>query len=273
MGSLLVIAGAPADVGTHVVIEDEIVVGRMTTGLQLRDGQTSRQHCTVWLDKDAEQYVVRDLGSTNGTQLNGEPLEGESSIESGDKISLGQTLLKFTFVDQTEALYLRRMQQLAGTDPLTGLHAKHRFDSMFVEALRMCRASQTPLTALMMDMDGLKAINDRHGHRTGAHTIAEVGQLLGRILADRGEACRFGGDEFCAYLPGTGLEEAAQIEEEFRRAVQSGRFEFEGVVVQATISIGLAQFGDTFSNVDQIVAAADKALYRAKDKGRNCVSE
>ncbi|MDH3745193.1 MAG: GGDEF domain-containing protein [Acidobacteriota bacterium] len=273
MGSVLVIAGVPADVGTHVVIEDQVVVGRMTTGLQLRDGQTSRQHCSVLFDKDADRYVVRDLGSTNGTQLNGERLEGERSIEVGDKILLGQTLLKFTLVDETEALYLRRMERLAGTDPLTGLHAKHRFDSMLVEALRMCRADRKPLTTLMMDMDGLKAINDRHGHRMGAHTIAEVGLLLGRTLAGRGEACRFGGDEFCAYLPRTAVEDATQIAEEFRRAVQSANFEFEGVVVQATISIGVAESSDTVSNLDKLVAAADKALYRAKEKGRNCVSQ
>lgn len=273
MGSVLVIAGAPADVGTHVVVEDEVVVGRMTTGLLLRDGQTSRQHCSVLFDKDADRYVVRDLNSTNGTQLNGERLDGERSIEAGDKIFLGQTLLKFTLVDETEAGYLQRMERLAGTDPLTGLHAKHRFDSMLTEALRICRATCEPFSAMMMDMDGLKAINDRHGHRMGAHTIAEVGQLLGRVLVGRGEACRFGGDEFCVYLPGMGVEDATPIAEEFRRAVQSAHFELEGALAQATISIGIAESGDTVSNLDKLVAAADKALYRAKEKGRNCVSE
>jgi diguanylate cyclase (GGDEF)-like protein len=144
---------------------------------------------------------------------------------------------------------------------------------MLVEALRICRASRKPLSALMMDMDGLKAINDRHGHRMGAHTISEVGQLLGRTLVDRGEACRFGGDEFCAYLPGADLADAARVAEGFRRAVQSAHFELEGMVVQATISIGVAEASDTVSNLDKLVAAADKALYRAKENGRNCVSE
>ncbi len=273
MGSLLVIAGAPADVGTHVVIEDEVVVGRMTTGLQLRDGQTSRRHCSVLFDRDGDRYLVRDLGSTNGTRLDGERLKGERPLEAGAKIFLGQTVLKFTLVDETEARYLRRMERLAGTDPLTGLHAKHRFDSMLAESLRMCRAARTPLAALMMDMDGLKAINDRHGHRMGAHTIAEVGQLLGRVLSGSGEACRFGGDEFCAFLPGAGVADAARIAEQFRRAVEAACFELEGTVVKATISIGVAEAGEAAANLDQLVAAADKALYRAKEKGRNCVSE
>ncbi len=93
------------------------------------------------------------------------------------------------------------------------------------------------------------------------------------LLEGRGEACRFGGDEFCAYLPDAGVEDATRIAEEFRRAVQSARFELEGIAVQATISIGVAESGDTVSNLDKLVAAADKALYRAKEKGRNRVSE
>ena len=72
-------------------------------------------------------------------------------------------------------------------------------------------------------------------------------------------------------MPNKGIEDATRIAEEFRRAVQSTHFELEGSVVQATISIGVAESGDTVSNLDQLVAAADEALYRAKEQGRNCV--
>jgi diguanylate cyclase (GGDEF)-like protein len=270
-GSLIVIAGAPADVGTHVLVGDEVVIGRVGEGLQLRDGRTSRRHVRVWCSDGA--YQVEDMGSTNGTALNGRRLEAPTPLHDGDKIYLGSTVLKFTLVDETEAAYLARMARLAGTDPLTGLHAKHRFDSMLDEALRIARSTGTPLVVRMMDMDGLKRINDAHGHQHGAHTIATVGARIGALLGGRGEACRFGGDEFCAYLPGVDLQAALELADELRRIVEGGEYELEGVVVRATISIGVAAASPDRPSREMLVAAADRALYRAKGKGRNCVSD
>lgn len=270
-GSLLVIAGAPADVGTHVLVDDEVIIGRLTTGLQLRDGRTSRQHAAVRHLSD-QVYLLRDMGSTNGTRLNGGRFDTEMQLEDGDRIHLGQTVVKFTLVDETEAKYLRRMERLAGTDPLTGLHAKHRFDSMLGDALRVCRATRTPLSALMMDMDGLKAVNDVHGHRMGAHTIGQVGHMIGALLVGRGEACRFGGDEFCAYLPGSGLDAACAVAEQIRAAVADAEFTLDGVTIAVTMSIGVAEAVAEIRTLDGLIGSADQALYRAKRAGRDRVS-
>ncbi|MBX2802749.1 MAG: GGDEF domain-containing protein [Myxococcales bacterium] len=267
-GSVVVIAGTAADVGHHVMVEDALVVGRVGAGLILRDGRISRRHARIFRDLDG--WFVEDLGSTNGTSLNGRPLTEPAPLETGDKVYLGGTIVKFTLVDETEAAYLERMARLAGTDPLTGLHAKHRFDAMLDDALRTATVTDTSLAVLMMDMDGLKRINDAHGHRMGAHTIGVVGRLIGAVLQGAGEACRFGGDEFCAYVVGD-LPAALGLAERIRQEVADRPYVLDEAQVRATISIGVTQ-REAAASRTALVAAADRALYRAKANGRNVVS-
>lgn len=279
-GSLLVIAGDPADVGTHVLVDRTICVGRDPQldnsntesakehgSLQLRDARTSRNHFSV-IPRN-ERYYLSDLGSTNGTRLERERIEGEVLLADGDQITIGQTLIKFTLVDDTEAAYLLRMERLAGTDELTGLLAKHRFDSLLADSVRNAHAQPTALSVLMMDLDGLKSLNDRHGHHMGAHTIGEVGKIIGDIVSGRGEACRFGGDEFCAFFPGLVLDRAMRIAERIRRRVEESTFVHNDCMVKLTISIGVAILKDGITNGEALLEKADQALYRAKAAGRN----
>jgi diguanylate cyclase (GGDEF)-like protein len=267
--SLVVIAGAPADIGTHVLVQREVVIGRVGAGLVLRDGRISRRHARVW--EDDQSWWVEDLGSTNGTTLEGRPLVQRAPIGDGARVCLGATIVKFSLVDQTEADYLDQMAKLAGTDPLTGLHATHRFDHLLAEAVRAAEATRSSLAVLMMDLDGLKPINDRHGHRYGAHTIASVGEALGVAITGRGEACRFGGDEFCVFMPMADEERAQSFAESFRQQVQSLQIHLDGVSVQVTISIGLA-VRHAPDDPSALMVAADEALYRAKAAGRNRVA-
>jgi diguanylate cyclase (GGDEF)-like protein len=271
VGSLLVIDGTPADLGHHASVDAEVVIGRESGGLSLRDRKCSRRHAAV--ARRGDLYVVRDVGSTNGTFLNGVTLAGEQPLRDGDRIVIGQTVIKFTIVDDAEVGYLRQVEQLVLTDDLTGLMAKHRFDSALADALENAVAAGQPLSALMMDMDGLKAINDRHGHQVGAFTIGRVGVLIGRILAGRGEACRFGGDEFSAFVPRAGLRAAMEVGERIRREVEAAEVVYGPVTVKARISIGVAERPPEVTDVDRLLALADLALYRAKAKGRNTVSD
>ncbi|MEQ1503304.1 MAG: GGDEF domain-containing protein [Myxococcota bacterium] len=268
-GSLVVIAGAAADIGTHVLVGHEVVIGRVASGLTLRDARISRQHARVW--REDQVWWVEDLGSTNGSAHNDRPLTSRVPIADGDKIHLGSTVVKFALIDDTEAAYLEQMARLAGTDPLTGLHATHRFDNLLEEAARAARATRTPLAVLMMDLDGVKAINDRHGHRFGAHTIACVGTSLLGVVGSEGEVCRFGGDEFCAYLPGATDDAAWAVGERIRQQVEAWRAELDGIELRVTISVGIAVRVAPASPAE-LTAAADEALYRAKAAGKNRVS-
>jgi len=267
-GSLLVIEGAAADLGTHQVVGASLVFGRELDDFTLRDPEISRRHAEVVVDSGV--HFLTDLDSTNGTLLNGSPLAERKLLRHGDTIRMGRTLIKFT---PAEAAVLEQMAALAGTDPLTGLMAKHRFDATLTECFEETRRAGNPLAVLMMDMDGLKAINTAHGHPMGAFTISEVGKLIGRMVGLHGEACRFGGDEFSALLPGSSLAGGIRVAERIRQAVEEARFTHEGVSVNPTISIGVAETDSSTASVRALVTAADRALYRAKDKGKNVVSD
>jgi diguanylate cyclase (GGDEF)-like protein len=139
-------------------------------------------------------------------------------------------------------------------------------------ALEAAKRGSDSLAILMMDMDGVKRINDTHGHLFGAHAIGETGRLIKRELGEKGRACRFGGDEFSAFLPGHDLDEALAIAERIRVAVQNGGIVKDGVALVPTISIGLASYPESGETLLELITRADEALYRAKRRGRNFVS-
>ena len=175
-------------------------------------------------------------------------------------------------VDEMDVDFHSEVATLVSTDPLTGLPSKRRFDQAFEFALEDAKRNSTPLTMLMMDMDGVKQINDTHGHLFGAHVIGETGRLIAKMIGSKGQACRFGGDEFSAFLPHHDSKAAHELAEQIRVAVEQAGFEKEDIPLFPTISIGLACFDQNGSTVLKLVDNADKALYRAKEQGKNRVA-
>lgn len=258
----------------YLINEDSLVMGRSELAASLviqGDREISSKHARI--ERIDDSYRLADLGSLNGTMLNGRPLGEDQALSDGDKILLGSTVLKFTFQDVIEEDFHVRVQQMMNIDELTGLIVKRGFDQQLDWALQSGSGKLAPLSVLMMDMDGLKAINDSHGHQVGAGTIARVGRLVGEIVNPRGCATRFGGDEFTAFLSSCSRAEGLDVAEQIRAAVEEGAFEINGVPVQPTISIGLSSCPRDGSTAAELVRAADAALYRAKAAGRNCVSE
>jgi len=270
--ALIVIQGNEADLGTHCVLDRPVTVGRdPDVEMPLRDVSISRRHALI--EKDAEgRYIVSDLGSTNGTRVNGEPLTGPRALDEGDKIILGATVLRFTRGDEADARFREKLAHVISTDYLTGLLAKRRYDAEYHLALVTARHTLRPLAVLMMDMDGLKGINDTYGHHMGSFAIAETGRIVGEVLGLEGQASRYGGDEFAAYLPGYSKLAGVEMAERVRIAILTHRFEKEGVLLRPTISIGVAAYPDDSDDAEELQKKADQALYRAKAAGRNCVS-
>src|SRR6185436_8025336 len=109
-GSLVVVQGAEADLGMHVVCDRPIVMGRdPEVELPLRDGSASRRHCQVERDDANGSYILRDLGSTNGTHVNGKRVDGTWQLSEGDKIFLGSSIVKFTFTDELDVEYMAKV--------------------------------------------------------------------------------------------------------------------------------------------------------------------
>src|SRR5262249_29026756 len=157
---LLVVQGAEVDLGTQVPCDEPVTIGRdADIELPLRDGSISRRHCRVERGADGS-YVLADLGSTNGTRLNGSRVQAPTPLSDGDKIYLGATIVKFGYADELDAQYHARLETMAATDALTGLLSSRKFDAAFAHAVADARETGAPLAVLVMDMDGLKQIND-----------------------------------------------------------------------------------------------------------------
>ncbi len=123
-----------------------------------------------------------------------------------------------------------------------------------------------------MDLDGLKQINDTYGHLMGSHAISESGKIIESVVRKKGVACRYGGDEFIAFVRNTTLSKAESVGETIREKIAKHTFELDENSVSPTISIGVAELTDEVQRPAELVKIADDALYRAKKAGRNTVS-
>ena len=261
-----------ADIGVHAFIDGRTVIGRHPScTFPLRDFKVSGQHATITPNGDGE-FVLEDLRSTNGTKINGQSLSRPRVLQDGEKIFVGETVIRFSLADEFDIDFHSEVASLVGIDPLTDLPSKRRFDDELEFELQTAIRSNRSLAVLMMDMDGVKQINDTHGHIFGAYAIGQTGRTIASVLRSNGRACRFGGDEFSAFLPGQGLESAGNVAEQIRQAVESAGLEMNGIPLRPTISIGVACYPDTAGDLQTLITTADSALYRAKALGKNCVA-
>jgi diguanylate cyclase (GGDEF)-like protein len=271
---LIVLRGA--QIGRRYLLNEQaMIVGRregQASVVIAGDAAISAAHCRIEHDPIGDAYALVDLGSTNGTRLNGQPVRRRKRLRDGDKVLLGQTILKFTFHDVIDAEFHHEVDRMMNIDELTGLVVLRVFEDRFRRTLAACAAAGRSLAVLMMDMDGLKKINDAHGHHVGAQTIAQVGRLLGRLLAPDGLVTRFGGDEFTAFAPDRNRDAAVELAETIRGTLKAKPIDCGGVIVQPTISIGVASFPEDGAGAEKLTRCADEALYRAKAAGRDVVS-
>ncbi len=167
--------------------------------------------------------------------------------------------------------YQRRLEQMATTDKLTGAANRHVFQILFSQVVGNARRRNESVALLCLDLDGFKAINDRYGHQAGDDVLRQFTEVVDRIVRESDTLCRWGGDEFLVLMPGCNATEAARVAEKIRQAVDERRFTFAGEAVELTISIGLTEVAME-DGMNAALARADKALYRAKEAGRNRVA-
>ncbi len=271
--SLLVVKGTAADLGRHVPCEEAVTIGRdPNVELPLHDGSISREHCRVEPDPRLGGCVLVDLGSTNGTSLNRSRVRKPVALEAGDKIFLGVSVIKFAYVDAIELDYHARLEDMAATDPVTGLTSRQRYEALFDVASQEAADASRPLAVMVMDVDNLKPINDTYGHEMGAFVIAETAHIIRAHIENRGVLSRFGGDEIVGCFPEMGKDAAARLAESVRATVEDSILTREGIEIRPTISIGVAAYPDDASDPRSLFEVADSALYRAKRLGKNRVA-
>ncbi|MCB9855806.1 MAG: response regulator [Phycisphaerales bacterium] len=159
----------------------------------------------------------------------------------------------------------------ARTDELTGVLARREVLLRLDELCAESRRYGSQFSCVMLDIDHFKAFNDTHGHAAGDAVLKSVAHVIKGSLRQSDHFGRVGGEEFVILCPSTPLASAASCAEKVRLAVQESSVRFEGKLLQATISLGVAEFGDILSDADYVLNAADRALYDAKRLGRNRV--
>jgi diguanylate cyclase (GGDEF)-like protein len=260
---------------------EEVILGRaLGADVRLNDFKVSRQHASISTIHDSEKretkYLLTDLDSKNGTQINGEQITREW-LQNGDKIGIGQHLLRFELLDEIDREYHRQIRRLVTHDDLTGLHSSRSFFSELRREVSRSGAEKRPFCVLMLDVDHFKSVNDTYGHLTGSHTLEEIGGCITQNLRAGDVASRFGGEEFSAFLLDAELGQGLVAAERIRVSIEETQFSVirQGKPAeethQITVSIGVATFPIDSTDPIELVEMADSALYRAKRSGRNRV--
>jgi len=264
---LVVMHGNEAGQRRH--LDRTMLLGRdPSNDVVLTDSGVSWHHARV--EDRGDSWAVVDLGSTNGTFVNRARVS-EHVLRPGEKIRLGRTVLRFEVHDLVEQAYDALVERLLNIDDLSGLYVRRMFDAELEQLLVGARAEQHAVGLLVMDLDGIKQINDTHGHLFGAYVIGAAGHVIGDVIRGRGAGSRFGGDEFVVAIRGADVRAAAGLGAEILAAIAAHPFEREGIVLHPGISIGVASYPESASDAATLFQKADEALYRAKHGGKNRV--
>jgi diguanylate cyclase (GGDEF)-like protein len=240
-------------IGNKVIIENDISSARPFTGLFK---ETVSRMC----------ISLVSFGQTLGV------LVLDSAREKAFASGFEQTLESLADICATAILnaqHVERVRQLAYLDGLTGIFNRRFFEMRIIEEIDRANRFGAKLSILMLDIDQFKRLNDEFGHLLGDEVLRQVSSIFSDHLRKIDVVSRYGGEEFAILLPETSSQNAMQVAEKLRLFVE--KREFPGVARPVTISAGTATFPDNGNTRDELVKAADAALYVAKQSGRNCV--
>lgn len=252
------------------------VVGRSPqAAIMLDDGELSRRHAEFLTQEDG-QVTVRDLSSTNGSEVNDEYLDTTPRpLRDGDLVRLGRTVvLHFCYQHADEQEKQEQAYNTAVRDPLTGVYNRRYFMDRLQQEFTWAAQQRRPLSLALLDLDHFKNINDTYGHDVGDQVLVAVAQSLeARIQRDEVLA-RLGGEEFVLLLRDTNRQAAVAFAEQVRLQVAKVRVPHPLGEISVTTSLGvsISVLGDAKDSHEKLMLRADNELYRAKRGGRNQVS-
>ena len=164
-----------------------------------------------------------------------------------------------------------RAEMLARTDFLTGMNNRRSFYDLCETPFRLARRHGQDLAVILFDIDRFKTINDAHGHAVGDRVLKNLSRIVADTCRESDVAGRVGGEEFAILLPQTDAENAHELADRLRERMEQSVLHLDGQEVRFTASFGVAQMFPACESIEALVAATDGAMYRAKQRGRNCV--
>ena len=251
---------------------DEIIIGRSASAaISLPDiGVVSRRHARLF--RSGEAVMIEDLGSRNGTFLQGERLRRPARLRHGDQFSIDAVHFRFLGGGHIEQAFHEAIYDLVTHDDLTGIYNRRKYEKEverdFARAVRHSRQ----LALVLMDIDGFKIVNDHYGHLCGDAVLQQLAELVSKQLRREGIFARLGGDEFIVLCPEVGLEGARVLAERLRTTIAFHPFRFRDLTLRVTCSFGVAELTPSIQDPDALYAAADARLYVAKSEGRNRIA-
>jgi len=271
--NLTIIDGLESNFGkTYSFFKNIIKIGRdETNDFSINDIKISKFHCEIRISIDNEKSDIQiiDLNSTNGTYVNGQLIE-KTMLSSGDKIELGDVIIRYTLNDDIEDKYHSKLYDFATIDALTGLKNKRFIMNELGNQIRISKRNNRKLSLMIIDIDDFKKLNDSYGHIAGDSFLKKTAFHLNQSLREQDSAGRFGGEEFIILLPETDIAGASILAERIRKTIEESKIFFEKNEIKTTVSIGIAEFKN--DSPEELVNRADKELYRAKNSGKNKVS-
>lgn len=258
--------------GDVLVIENDCVLGRGDdVQLSIPDSTLSRHHAKF--ERRGDSLSVTDLGSRNGTFIEGQRLQGTQALENGALIAVGKVVLRFAIQDVSEIDASRALYAAAVRDRLTHLYNRGFFDDRLEVEFKYNTRHKMAMTLIMIDLDHFKQVNDRHGHPAGDAVLKATSEALLRSVRAEDVVSRHGGEEFAVLARGTNEEGARVLAQRLRTRIAALQIGLGDTVLRVTASLGVAvQSPETsYRSPAELVAAADEALYAAKHGGRDRV--
>lgn len=273
--SLLLIEGGPAKTRYRIEL-DEMVIGRdLECTVSVQDSKISRMHAKLNRlpsddPKAPPKFVLTDLGSTNGSFVNGQKIS-QIELRHRDRIGIGSLVFGFFLRDELVAAPTPGNPDRASWDELTGLMSRRVFEQELELHFKAAKGGGQELGLIIFEVNHFRKLRETYGYQVGYEVLREVGNLIRQSSRRQDIAARYSSEQFAIILPDTPMERALVQADRLRKAAMSYVIPNEETAIGISISVGLAPLEPRMRGHHDLMSAAERALERAKSGGRNQV--